>query len=158
MERAAEPNTPKIVKFDALAERINMMFDQIARRAYGIFEGNGRQFGHDLEDWFRAERELLQPITVNVAETTQGIEVEADVTGFNEKELEISVEPRRLTITGKHEAIKEEKKGTEIDSKRQASEIMRVVYLPAEVQAEKATATIKNGVLTVGVPKAAKEQ
>jgi len=30
----------------------------IARRAYQLFEARGHQHGHDIEDWLRAEREL----------------------------------------------------------------------------------------------------
>jgi len=32
--------------------------DQIAQRAYAIFEQNGRAPGRDLENWMQAEREL----------------------------------------------------------------------------------------------------
>jgi Protein of unknown function (DUF2934) len=32
--------------------------EQIARRAYEIFEARGGQHGRDLEDWLQAEREL----------------------------------------------------------------------------------------------------
>jgi hypothetical protein len=32
--------------------------DQIAGRAYELFEARGGQHGHDLEDWLTAEREL----------------------------------------------------------------------------------------------------
>jgi len=31
--------------------------DEIARRAYELFEERGREPGHEWEDWFRAERE-----------------------------------------------------------------------------------------------------
>ncbi|MGA7929421.1 MAG: DUF2934 domain-containing protein [Candidatus Sulfotelmatobacter sp.] len=31
---------------------------QIGRRAYEIYEGRGREDGHDLDDWLRAEAEL----------------------------------------------------------------------------------------------------
>ena len=31
--------------------------DEIARRAYQLFEERGREPGHEWEDWFRAERE-----------------------------------------------------------------------------------------------------
>ena len=34
--------------------------DLIARRAYEIYESRGRQDGHDLENWLRAESELLR--------------------------------------------------------------------------------------------------
>ena len=32
--------------------------DELARRAYQLFEERGREPGRDWEDWFRAEREL----------------------------------------------------------------------------------------------------
>lgn len=35
--------------------------DQIAGRAYQLFEARGGQHGHDLEDWLIAERELTSP-------------------------------------------------------------------------------------------------
>jgi hypothetical protein len=34
--------------------------DEIARRAYQLFEERGREPGRELEDWFRAEREYEQ--------------------------------------------------------------------------------------------------
>jgi HSP20 family protein len=158
VQRAQESNTPKIVKFDALADRIDDMFNAIARRAYEIFEGNGHQLGHDIEDWFKAESELLRRVNVEITETDDTLEVKAEVPGFSEKELEISVEPRRLTVTGKHEASKEEKKGKTVYSETSASNILRVIGLPAEVETAKASATLKNGVLKVTAPKAAKAQ
>jgi len=33
--------------------------DQIRRRAYMLYEGRGRQDGHALDDWLRAEAEIL---------------------------------------------------------------------------------------------------
>ena len=35
----------------------NAIHDEIARRAYEIFEERGRVNGHDLDDWLQAERE-----------------------------------------------------------------------------------------------------
>jgi HSP20 family protein len=149
-------NAPKVVKFEQLAERVNSIFDDITRRAYEIFESNGRQFGHDMEDWFRAESELLHPVHVDIVETDQALEVKAEVPGFAETELQVSVEPKQLTITGKRETTKQEKRGKTIYSERCASDLLRVVPLPVEVDAAKASATLKNGVLGVMVPKAAK--
>jgi hypothetical protein len=34
--------------------------DDIARRAYQLYEQRGGVHGHDLQDWFEAERELRQ--------------------------------------------------------------------------------------------------
>ena len=32
--------------------------DEIARLAFKLYESSGRQDGHDVEDWLRAEKEL----------------------------------------------------------------------------------------------------
>ena len=137
-------------------ERANEIFKQISRRAYEIFDGNGRTFGRDLEDWLQAERELLHAVHIQLSESSEALELKAEVPGFSEKELSISVEPRRLIITGKRETKKEETKGKTIYSETCANEILRVVELPAEVEAKKVTATLKNGVLELSLPKAAK--
>ena len=36
--------------------------DAIAQRAYALYLARGNEDGHDLEDWIRAERELLEKI------------------------------------------------------------------------------------------------
>ena len=34
--------------------------DEIAKLAYSLYEARGRQEGHQLEDWLRAEQELVR--------------------------------------------------------------------------------------------------
>ena len=106
----AEEKPVTITPVENLIDRIGKTSQAITRRAYEIFEGNGRRFGHDLEDWFKAEMDMLHPVHVNIAEAEDSLEVKAEVPGFNEKEIEVSVEPRRLTITGKTETRTEQKK------------------------------------------------
>jgi hypothetical protein len=36
--------------------------EDIARRAYQLYEESGRRHGHDQDDWFQAERELRQAL------------------------------------------------------------------------------------------------
>jgi HSP20 family protein len=131
-------------------------FNAIARRAYELFESNGRAFGRDLENWFQAEKELLHPVPVNITEADESFDVKAEVPGFNEREIEIGVEPRRLMITGKRETKKEEQKGKAVCAECCASQVLRTVDLPAEIETDKVTATLKNGVLEVTLPKVAK--
>jgi HSP20 family protein len=138
-------------------DRIQQTYDEIARRAFEIFDNNGRR-GNDLEDWFRAESELLHPVHLEIAESDANLTVHAEVPGFSTKELEINVEPRRLTIAGKHEAQEESKKGKKgktIYSERCAKEILRVVDLPADVDSSKVSAILKDGILNIELPKAA---
>jgi HSP20 family protein len=152
-----KPATIQLVKFENLAERVNHLFQTVANRAYEIFEGNGRIFGHDIEDWFKAEMELLHPVHIEVTQSGEELEVKAEVPGFNEKEIEVSVEPQRLTITGLRETSKEEqKKGKAVYEEFCSDQILRVVDLPFAVDADRVTATLKNGMLQMKMPKAVK--
>ena len=152
-----KPVAIKQVKPDTLSESINKIFDSIAKRAYELFDGHGRKPGHDFDDWFKAEMELLHPVRVHFADFGENLEVHAEVPGFNEKQIEISVEPRRLTIYGKRECDKEQKSGKTVYSEGCCDQMLRIVELPMAVDADKTMATLKNGVLELTIPKASAE-
>ena len=40
---------------------------QICRRAYELYEARGREDGHDVEDWLRAESEVAQQQSKSLA-------------------------------------------------------------------------------------------
>jgi len=157
LQKAPEKNEPaalKLVEPEKLFERINRIRDSVARRAFEIFSGSGQIAGRELEDWFKAETELLHPVHVNISEEENTLHVEAEVPGFEAKDLEVSVEPERITISGKKQTAQESKKGKTVYKEQCSNEILRVLDLPAEVETAKATATLKNGVLSLNLPKA----
>ena len=80
----------------------------IARRAFDIFESRGRSPGHELEDWFSAESELLCPVSVSVAESDGDYIVRAEVPGFGVKDIAVIVEPLCLAISGKRATNEDE--------------------------------------------------
>jgi HSP20 family protein len=143
----------KLADVDDIFRDMRETFDSIAHRAYEIFEANGRQFGRDMENWFRAEHELLHPVHLEMRESDKELTVKAEVPGFESKDIEISVEPSRLTIAGKREWNKEEKEQKLVYSERRSNQFFRCVDLPAEVNPEKASATLKDGVLELKIPK-----
>jgi len=152
---------PIITKPEGPKDLFREMFewtDRIAKRAYELFGMRGFTDGHDLDDWFAAERELLKPVALEVKNTPDEVMVRAEVPGFEPKDLEIEIEGINLVIRGKHETTKEEKKkeGKTIYTERKTEEIYRVVELPAPVMVEMAKAELKNGVLELKLPKAAK--
>ncbi|MBZ5699888.1 MAG: Hsp20 family protein [Acidobacteriia bacterium] len=156
VQRAEEKTTLKPVKFESLLSRMDEVFNRITKRAFEIFEGNGRVFGHEIDNWLKAEREFLHPVHIQLTESGESLDVQAEVPGFNEKDLEVNVEPCRVTISGKRETSKEQKKGKTVYSEACCDQILRVVDLPAEVETDKVTATLKNGVLALTMPKVAK--
>jgi hypothetical protein len=49
---------PKSASVTSITEQILNLNEDIRRRAYEIFEKRGRDDGHDVDDWLRAEAEL----------------------------------------------------------------------------------------------------
>jgi HSP20 family protein len=134
---------------------MNELFDAISRRAFELFEGDGGISGRELDHWFRAEAELLHPAHVQIKELDDAIVVDAEVPGFNANELQLSLEPRRLTISGKKQSSTEQKKGNVVYSERCSNELLRSVELPVEVNVSRASATLNNGILELSAPKLA---
>ena len=137
---------------DVLA-RMQETYDKIAQRAFDIFSENGKWIGHELDNWLHAESEFLHPLHLEITESDDSLSVRAEVPGFTNQELKIEVEPRRLTIEGKHETKEETKKGKTVYAERCAKEIQRVIELPSEVDSAKVIATLKDGVLTLDMRK-----
>jgi HSP20 family protein len=148
-----EPTQVKIVEPQTFGERLNKLSEQISRRAYEIFENNGKVFGHDLEDWFKAESEILPPLQLRIMEKEDSLTIEAETPGFSAKDLEVSLEPWRLTISGKKETKEEQKEGQTTYQERFSNELLRVIDLPSEIDSTRATATLKNGHLEMKLPK-----
>ncbi len=131
----------------------------IARRAYELFEKRGGEHGHDWEDWFRAESELLRPVSVSMSESDDRISVRANVLGFEGNELKVSVEPQRITILGKKEltaTASEEGKTEYID--RVPDQILHTIDLAADVIPEAAVVELQAGLLKFELPKGTKQK
>jgi HSP20 family protein len=154
LQRTTKPGGVKLVSFNEMFEDVKQITDAIARRAYEIFESHGKNFGHEWDDWFEAERELLHPVHLELSESADSLILNAEVPGFRPGDLELSVEPRRVTIAGHREVGKEKRAGQALFSERCSDQILRIVDLPAEVNPEKVAASFTDGVLEVTMPKA----
>jgi HSP20 family protein len=154
VQRTERPMGIQLMRPEEMFKEMSKNFDTIARRAFEIFEKNGWQLGHDLENWFRAESELFHPMFLDIVESDNTLTVKAEIPGFTEKDIKISLEPRRLTITGKRETREEKKEKKTLYTEQRSNEIFRVVDLPKEVDpsASGIKATYDQGVLTVTLP------
>ena len=138
---------------DEISNRLSQLYDVIAGRAFDIFESRGRSPGHDQEDWFHAESELLYPVPVNVNELNGEYIVRCEVPGFHSQDLEGIVEPFSMAISSKREATKYEENGEMICSEPPARRIFQILDLGSIVDPSKVSAAFKDGVLFVDLPK-----
>lgn len=153
VQTAAARPPVKTKNLGELSNRINRIHDAIARRAYELFESEGCVNGNDERHWLDAEREILCSVPITTEESDAEIVVRAEVPDFTAGELEVDAESRRLTISGKHETRNEAKEGGSVSTEESSVEILRSIELASEVDTTKVSASLKDGVLTVQLPK-----
>ena len=92
---------------------------------------------------------------VNVWEDGEALYAEAEIPGCTMNDLEVEVVGNQLTLKGRREALQGEGV-TYHRQERGIGEFTRVLTLPVEVQSEGVEAVLKDGVLTITMPKAEK--
>jgi HSP20 family protein len=92
---------------------------------------------------------------LDVTEGKDAVTVKAELPGVDAKDVGVSLEGDVLTIKGEKEQKKEEKDERQHRVERSWGAFMRSVRLPAPVDNSKVTASFKNGVVTITLPKAA---
>lgn len=107
------------------------------------------------EDWMaEAEGQLA----VDVYQTKENVVIKAPIAGVNVDDIDIEVAEDVVTIRG------ERKEETEVDREHYYVQecywgsFSRSVILPTSTIAEKAAASLKDGVLTITIPKVAQDK
>lgn len=128
----------------------------ITRRAFELFEKRGREHGHDWEDWFKAESEFLYPVSIAISESEDRISIRANVLGFTENELQVSIEPKRLAILGKRAGTTfRTEAGSNGRTDLYPDQILRLIDLTTEIDPGRAVIELEAGMLKLELPKTA---
>lgn len=115
-----------------------------------------RLFNRSFADWMlrdRACREGFGNLRMNLIDAGDNLEFMAELPGVEEKDMDLSVHNDTLTFSAKR-TIARDKDQTCYLAERGDYDIRRSIALPARVEADKAVATLKNGILHVVLPKA----
>ncbi|MCL4489529.1 MAG: Hsp20/alpha crystallin family protein [Chloroflexi bacterium] len=99
-----------------------------------------------------AEGKVGRYLPIDIQGTKDAIVVRASVPGVDPNDVEITIEGNTVNIRGETKAPQEE--GSYLLQERRYGPFARVIELGMPVQADKAEATFKDGVLTLTIPKA----
>jgi HSP20 family protein len=91
--------------------------------------------------------------TLDVSETKDAMVVKAELPGVARDDIEIALTGDLLTLKGEKEKVSEDKEERYHRVERTCGAFLRSVRLPMAVDGSKVTATFKNGVLVVTLPK-----
>lgn len=146
----------KLVAADVLLNRKNEIQNAIARRAYELFEGRGRTNGHHIDDWIEAKVEVVRAYRHDLKESAGAIVFKAELPcSFTTDQLNVSVEPRRLMLSGETELDVIRGGDTPAHTEKRRQRIFGVEELPVDVDPSRAAADLKGDLLEVVMPRVA---
>lgn len=122
--------------FASLQSEINRLFDDFGRLPIGRFTAFGS----------------LEP-RLNVSETDSAIEIEAELPGLDEKDVEVTVHGELLTIRGEKKEERDEKRKDYHIMERTYGAFSRTIPLPFEADPGSVRAVFNKGVLKVTLAK-----
>jgi HSP20 family protein len=125
--------------FLALHREVNRLFDD-------AFRSFDMPFGRLSANWPNVE----------ISDDDKEIRVIAEVPGMEEKDIEVLLDSGTLTLRGEKKAESEDKEHR--FSERFYGHFERRIPLDYEIEEDKVSASFKNGVLTVTLPKTAQAQ
>jgi len=123
-----------------------------------LFERMSRQFDDATRMWERESpfgqwSAKMESIAIDLVEEDDEFVVTADLPGFERDDVEIQVTDHTLRIEAEHEAETEEHDEEYLRRERRHESVLRSIRLPDEVDTDGVTARMKNGVLTVTLPR-----
>ena len=95
---------------------------------------------------------------VDVVDSDDHVEFHAEVPGLSEDDVKVSITDDVLTITGEKKTKSEDTKSGYHLSERSYGQFRRSFTLPGNLASEDISASCRNGVLSISVPKVKKEE
>jgi len=132
--------TNVLYPFQQARDEVDRLFNEFVGRLPAL-QGGGR---FNLATPFPA---------VNVWQSDNEVFAEAEIPGVKAEDLDISVVGDELTIKGTRQPAGESKAAFH-RRERGTGSFARIIRLPVDVEAEKVQASLRDGVLTLTLPKA----
>ena len=101
----------------------------------------------------RGQAEVAWAPAVEVFKTDNDVMVRAELPGIDPKNVEITVTQDTLTLKGEARVDREDKARNYYRRELRYGSFLRSIQLPSDVKGDQATASYKNGILEIRVPK-----
>lgn len=116
-----------------------------------------RLFDNDLTGPFirlaSGDRRLGQ-MPLDVRTDAESLTIEASLPGIRPEDVDITIEGGTLTLSTKTEEERTEEEGSYLVREIRRGSLSRSIALPEGLEADQATATFENGVLSLRIPRA----
>jgi HSP20 family protein len=136
-------------------QSMDKLFEDIRKRAFELFQERGALDGWDLDDWFKAEHDLVWAPESELVETDKEFQMKVAVPMMEAKDIQISALPDAIIVQGETSHKEEKKEGKVHYSEFSDKQLFRWFALPTGIDVEQVKATLENGVLQITAAKVA---
>jgi HSP20 family molecular chaperone IbpA len=136
-----------------ILDEIQDLGQRIRERAFELFTHRGSADGRDLEDWLRAERDVLFSPQSELVEKNGTFTVRLNTHGFKADEVKVTALPHELVVKAECRNEREKKDAEVHFSEFSQKMLFRRYPLPEPIAVDKVTATLDNGILQLTAPK-----
>jgi HSP20 family protein len=122
--------------------------ERIRQRAFDLFQRRGHEDGRALNDWVKAESELILTPEADLVEKDGKFEVQIAVPGFGPKDLHVTATSNTLFVNASASTHRHEKDDGNVHfCEFSEKELFRRFDLPTAINVDKVTGDLENGVL-----------
>ena len=115
---------------------MEILDDRIVGRAQALARARDAVEGFGIDDWFRAESEILLRVPFRCETREDGIVVSVDLPRVSSEDIEVGIETSELAV-----------------GVRGTPAAVGAIELPEDIDPARAVASFEDGVLTVRLPK-----
>jgi len=137
---------------------IEKQFEEVRRRAFDLFERRGCELGHALEDWLKAEREVMGWPAAELSEANGKYDLAITLPGYEPKDVQITATPTEIIIHADVERKQKAEQEKCVWTEFQSNDVYRRFELPEMIDVEKTTARLDRGMLHITAPKTPKSE
>jgi HSP20 family molecular chaperone IbpA len=141
-----------------LLEHLEAITDSIRKRAFNLFQDRNSENGSDLDDWLKAERDVVWSPASELVDDKKEFRARIALPGFDAKDIQVFAMPDALLIQANATHTHEGKSGSVCFCEFSEKNLFRRLPLPAPVDVDRVTASVDKGILEVTAPKAKPKQ
>jgi len=143
------------IKALPIFEEIEKRLKGVRQRAFELFQSRGRETGHELDDWLKAEHEIWGWPAAEMTEMDGKYEVDLTLPGFEAKQVQVTATPSEIIIHAQYKPEKKEEECKVLWSEFGSNDVYRRFETPQPIDVDKIDATLDKGILHVIAVKAA---
>jgi HSP20 family protein len=136
---------------DSIDDQLEQLHQRIASRAYDLFRGR-HGWGDPYGDWFSAEAELVSKPALELSEQGGIFTLAVALPGVDAKDIAVDITRHDVVIEAATGRAHSQNKGQVHRCELSAGQYFRSVAFPKTVEATKAKAEYRNGMLNITVP------